>query len=91
MYAKPSSDRQLLVNAREAARMLSISEKTLWSLSQPRGPIPVVRVGMRSVRYSVIALEKAIAARKIAVLSGGTTADRVLSNRAAIEKGAARG
>jgi predicted DNA-binding transcriptional regulator AlpA len=46
----------LLVTSRQAARLLSISEKTLWSLSSPRGPIPTVRVGVRSVRYSVASL-----------------------------------
>lgn len=53
---------QLLVDAREAARLLSLSERTLWSLSQPRGPIPVVRVpGLRAVRYSLTALAEWIA------------------------------
>ncbi|MBD3672368.1 MAG: helix-turn-helix domain-containing protein [Planctomycetaceae bacterium] len=40
-----------LLTAKEAARSLSVCEKTLWSLSQPRGPIPVVRIG-RAVRYA---------------------------------------
>lgn len=44
----------LLVDAREAARMLSISTRTLWSLTDC-GEIPCVRIG-RSVRYSVEAL-----------------------------------
>ena len=47
---------QLLLRPREAARSLSISERQLWQHTQPRGPIPVVRVG-KSVRYSVAALE----------------------------------
>jgi hypothetical protein len=51
----------LLLTARDAARALSISEKTLWSLTEPRGPIPMIRVGERSIRYSVVALEKWIA------------------------------
>lgn len=47
----------LAVPARDAARMLSISERALWSLTAPRGPIPCVRLG-RSVRYSVAALQR---------------------------------
>lgn len=46
----------LAITLREAARMLSISERTLWALTQPRGPISCVRLG-RSVRYSVVALQ----------------------------------
>ena len=42
----------LLVDAREAAQMLAISERTLWGWTAPRGPIPVVRCG-RAVRYAV--------------------------------------
>jgi excisionase family DNA binding protein len=50
---------KLLVTAREAAAALSISERTLWTLTQS-GDIPVVRLG-RSVRYSVEALREHIA------------------------------
>ena len=50
----------LLLTAREAADVLRLSEKSLWSLTSPRGPIPVVRLG-RSVRYSVASLEAWIA------------------------------
>jgi len=39
----------LLVTAREAARLLSISERSLWQLSKD-GAIPAVRIG-RAVRY----------------------------------------
>jgi len=51
----------LLINSRDAAKALSISEKTLWSLTAPRGPVPAIRIGERSVRYSVVALEQWIA------------------------------
>jgi predicted DNA-binding transcriptional regulator AlpA len=51
----------LRLDAPDAARALAISEKTLWSLTEFRGPIPAIRVGERSVRYSVAALEKWIA------------------------------
>jgi len=40
-----------LFTAREAAKRLSISEKTLWSITNPRGPLICVRIG-RSVRYA---------------------------------------
>lgn len=46
----------LLLKPREAAQVLSISERTLWGLSAPRGPIPTVRLG-KSVRYSREALQ----------------------------------
>jgi len=42
---------QLLLSQREAARTLGICEKTLWSVTAPRGSIPVVRIG-RGIRYS---------------------------------------
>lgn len=54
------TDQRLLLPASEAARLLSISEKTLWSNTSPRGSIPAVRLG-RSVRYSRAALERWIA------------------------------
>lgn len=44
-------NQKLLVTAKEAAAMLSMSERTLWSLSN-RGDIPRIRVG-RSIRYSI--------------------------------------
>jgi excisionase family DNA binding protein len=40
---------RMLVTPREAARMLSVCEKTLWTLTK-RGEIPVIRIG-RAVRY----------------------------------------
>jgi hypothetical protein len=47
----------LLVGTAAAARMLSISPRTLWNWTAPRGPIPVVRTpGGRLVLYSVDAL-----------------------------------
>ena len=41
----------LLVTPREAARLLAVSERTLWSLAAA-GEIPRVRIG-RAVRYRV--------------------------------------
>lgn len=56
----PIEPAKLLLSAREAAAALSICEKTLWSMTQPRGPIPVVRLG-RSVRYAPDSLRQWIA------------------------------
>jgi len=42
---------RLLVRPAEAAKMLAICERSLWSLTK-RGEIPCVRVG-RSVRYDL--------------------------------------
>jgi hypothetical protein len=39
----------LLLTIRETAAALRISERTLWSMTQPRGPIPVVRIGVRTL------------------------------------------
>lgn len=58
------SDR-LLLTPRDAAETLSVCEKTLWSLTHPRGPIRCVRLG-RSVRYSVDALREFIAGQQAA-------------------------
>ncbi|MFM9965080.1 MAG: helix-turn-helix transcriptional regulator [Planctomycetaceae bacterium] len=55
----------LLLSIKDAAAALSLSERSLWSLSAPRGPIPVtVLPGVRAVRYSVAALEAFIAAQQ---------------------------
>jgi hypothetical protein len=35
----------LALRPREAAKALGISERTLWGLTAPRGPIPCLRVG----------------------------------------------
>jgi predicted DNA-binding transcriptional regulator AlpA len=41
----------LLWKAREAAKALSVCERTLWDLTNTQKLIPCVRIG-RSVRYS---------------------------------------
>jgi predicted DNA-binding transcriptional regulator AlpA len=51
-----------LLNCRDAARALAISERNLWSRTQT-GEIPHVRIG-RSVRYCVRDLEAWIDAQK---------------------------
>jgi len=54
---------RLLLSVREAAKMLAISERTLWSITAPRGPLPCVRIG-RSVRYDLRDLQAFINSRK---------------------------
>ncbi len=51
-----------LLKSREAAELLSVSERTLWSLAN-RGEISRVLIG-RSVRYDPKDLREYIAARK---------------------------
>lgn len=46
-----SDDAPLLLTASDAAGRLSISPRTLWTLTD-RGEMPVVRIG-RAVRYDV--------------------------------------
>lgn len=55
-----STPEPITVSAREAAKLLQISEKSLWANSAPRGGIPVVRVGRR-VLYSVDSLRRFVA------------------------------
>jgi len=53
----------ILLNVSDAAKLLSVSEKTLWNHTAPRGNcIPAVPFG-RTVRYSRAALEEWIALR----------------------------
>jgi hypothetical protein len=51
---------RLLLAPREAAAALSISERTLWEMTAPRGPIRCLRLSgrgrARSIRYPVDAL-----------------------------------
>jgi hypothetical protein len=52
---------RLLLTPPEAAAALAVSERTLWALTYPRGPIPVVRIpDTRTVRYSMAALQEFI-------------------------------
>jgi predicted DNA-binding transcriptional regulator AlpA len=60
----PAALQPLLVDVREAARLLACSERTLWGLTSPRGPIPSVKIGRRSVRYSVADLQAFVDAQK---------------------------
>jgi excisionase family DNA binding protein len=58
------TDRDLnrLLTPREAARVLAVSERTLWGLTRS-GQIPCVRIG-RSVRYDPADLRRWIESRK---------------------------
>lgn len=53
-----NSTARLLLTSREAAKALAVSERTLWQLTAPRGPILSIRVGKRGVRYSLSTLTK---------------------------------
>ncbi len=58
-----SAKSKLLLTPPEAAEALSLCEKTLWSMTYPRGDLRSTRIG-RAVRYSVAELERWIAARE---------------------------
>jgi excisionase family DNA binding protein len=51
----------LLLMSREAAKLLAVSERTLWGLTVPRGPIPTVKIG-RCVRFALTDLQAFVAA-----------------------------
>jgi hypothetical protein len=54
---------RLLIPPKDAAAALSLSRRTLWALTAPRGSIPVVRIG-RAVRYDLDALRVWITAQQ---------------------------
>jgi excisionase family DNA binding protein len=62
MSASTITPNNLLVRPRDAARMLAISERKLWELTN-RNLIRAVRIG-RAVRYDMRDLEAFIAAQK---------------------------
>ena len=53
----------LAVPGREMARMLSISERSLWAVTAPRGPVPALRLN-RIVRYVPADVFRALAAQQ---------------------------
>jgi hypothetical protein len=64
-----------LLSTRDAARFLGISERYLWEISSPRGPVPCVR--MRNVvRYDPADLKQAVERFKQAPSTEGTDEDR---------------
>jgi len=56
---------RLLLTPRESAAALGLCEKTLWSLTDPRGPIRCVRIG-RAVRYAPADLSEWVESAKSA-------------------------
>ncbi len=62
LVANDSNPSQMLINAKTAAALLSVSERTLWTLTN-RGEIRCVRIG-RAVRYDPEDLRAWIAAKK---------------------------
>jgi len=70
---------KILLSKGEAAQALSISEKKLWSLTQPRGPIQAVRLGNR-VLYSPETLRSFYSERRTAEF-GGERQHRYLGER----------
>ena len=40
---------KLLLSARDAAKTMGVCEKTLWNFSQPRGTIPSLKIGTRTL------------------------------------------
>jgi hypothetical protein len=71
-WTMPSSiiPEKLALAAREAAAALSMSERTLWAHTVPRGSIPALRVGSR-VLYPVDGLKSWLAAQTGAVEQKG--------------------
>ncbi|MDX2148646.1 MAG: helix-turn-helix domain-containing protein [Planctomycetota bacterium] len=53
-----------LLTAKQAAAELSIGDRTLWTMTAPRGPLPSVRIG-RAVRYDLDDLHAAIAQMRV--------------------------
>ncbi len=66
---------KLLVTPQEASRLLSCCEKSLWSLTWPRGPLRCVKLG-RSVRYSLETLREFIAQQQAEPRPAGDAASQ---------------
>ena len=60
--SQPSSFPPMLLTSREAAKLLNISERTLWQVTRD-GKLPCIRIG-RAVRYDFHDLHAFIAERK---------------------------
>jgi hypothetical protein len=61
----PTDAPRLLWTPRQAAAALQISERSLWSRTQPRGPIPCLYLGPRLPRYDPRALSEWIATQPV--------------------------
>jgi len=53
-----------LLDSRDAAKYLGLSQRTLYTLTKPRGEIPVVRPTTWSVRYLRSDLDAYIASKR---------------------------
>jgi excisionase family DNA binding protein len=69
----PAKNLRLLWTSRETAAALSISERTLWKLTNA-GDIPCVRIG-RAVRYDPADVSRWIERQKNATLSPETATE----------------
>jgi len=58
VHQKPKEIDPLLLSPAQASRALSISERTLWTLTRA-GTVPCIRIG-KLVRYSVDGLKRYI-------------------------------
>jgi predicted site-specific integrase-resolvase len=70
MTTTPTDTAPLLVNAKEAARLLGISARLLWTLTN-RGEVPCVRLG-GAVRYRPETLQRIVARREGKPVEGGS-------------------
>ena len=58
---KPPEDKGLLIDSRQAAKLLKVSERTLWKMHTTGEMLAPIRIG-RAVRWSLEALKKWIEA-----------------------------
>ena len=57
VFKEPDKTPPLLVDIREAARLLGVSQRTIWQLSNDSS-IVAVKIGKRGVRYSYSSLRQ---------------------------------
>ena len=55
-----NTEQRKLFSVKETAKLLGVSERTLWSITMPRGRLVCCRIGSR-VMYSLDAIERFIA------------------------------
>jgi hypothetical protein len=77
--SRAAANLPLLVAPRAAARLLSVSERTLWGMTWPRGDLPAIRLPgrgrARSIRYVVADLEDWISRQRAAQSNGRAPSD----------------
>jgi predicted DNA-binding transcriptional regulator AlpA len=66
----PIWKQKLLLAAAEACEALSVSRKTLYLISQPRGPLPCVHLTKSCPRWPVAAIQEWIAKQGQEVANG---------------------